>query len=137
MKYSGPLGFPRLTGIGPLSAEDKNKSREEIKEIVEDVADDQGIDLDNLTESEIDTMHSELASELFSEPESSMFEDCMTSEWAVEWEKATGKIDSRKAEMVSKVDACYSAVIPNDSLNILPFAESSKICKACMSDKLD
>lgn len=135
MKYSGPLGFPRLTDIGPLSAPRPDMSRSEINEAVENVAEEQNIDLDNLDESDIEVMNTELSLELFpnSDPGDSptdktraeLFEQCMESKWAQNWEESLSDDESTKSQLINKADACYSAVADAESpLSIFPLATS-------------
>jgi len=132
MKYSGPLGFPRLTDIGPLSAPRPDMSRSEINEVVENVAEEQDVDLDNLDESDIELMNRKVGLEFFpnTDPEDSptdktraeLFEQCMESKWARNWEESLSDDESTKSQLINKADACYSAVADAESpLSIFPF----------------
>lgn len=134
MKYTGPLGLPRLTNIGPLSAEQlpPNKTRDEIEEVVEEVAEEQDIDFDDLEKEDVKLMHNELASKFFrnGDPDDSpsesnrkeLFQTCMESKWANNWESGTQGVETTKEEIITKADACYSAVADADSgFSILPF----------------
>jgi hypothetical protein len=107
-------------------------SRSEINEAVENVAEEQDVDLENLDKSDIELMNTELGLEFFpnTDPEDSptektkaeLFEQCMESKWARNWEQSLSDDESAKSQLINKADACYSTVADAEPpLFILPF----------------
>jgi len=105
MKFRGPLGFSRLTSVGPLvspSASYSNKlSADSANRIAELAAEDIQInDRSDLSNSEREKMISEMSSTIYSDNTKAArwkrlrFENCMFNLWANNWAEGLEENDS-------------------------------------------
>jgi hypothetical protein len=142
MTNRGIFGFRRLTGIGPFSfSEPEDITREELEETILTIAEVRDLNLEDLNATDKEIIYRELSNTLFSEPESTFFRECMTSEWAVSWERGVRDITTESSSeletLVTKADGCYSMVTADGFAPALIFGESSSdICIPCMLQKL-
>lgn len=142
MTNRGIFGFRRLTNIGPFSfSESEDITREELEETVLKIAEARNLDLDDLNATDKQIIYAELSNTLFSEPESTFFRECMSSEWAVNWEEGVRDITTESSSdletLVTKAKGCYSMVTADGFAPALVFSESNTdICIPCMLQKL-
>ena len=143
MTKRGILGFRRLTSIGPFSFSESEDdiSREEIEELVIQIAEARSINTDELDPADIQVIHTELSRQLFSEPNSTFFRQCMTSKWAIRWEEGVRDITTDSSSeietLVTKAKGCYSMINSEGFAPMLIFNQSSDdICIPCMLQEL-
>jgi len=131
----GPLGFPRLTSIGPLSYEQEIYDQNGIEEAMLEVFEEQDIDPDNYSDDEFIQTIFELSQKIypnggevirFSEDliitEQELFLNCMGSEWNIEWSE--GFIDSTTGDLgdleqlVMRANGCIG-ITESRSINVI------------------
>lgn len=147
MRYRGLLGFRRLTGKGPLTFKQSgSRSIDEIEEMVVAIIEDEGIDPDNPTEEELETVVSRLAHMMFDSeeevitpigplPKPGAFEICMGSEWVDDWEsgfrRVTTGLASEFESLIIKANGCEGIVESGNvfATQLIFTEEDCELCK--------
>lgn len=98
MRYSGPFGLSRVTGIGPLvsnkSSYEQRVTESKATQAVKDAAEDEDIDVNDMTDEEIDRIITAIGEELYPEDSPShrakraRFDNCMRNRWVNNWVEA-------------------------------------------------
>lgn len=107
MKYSGLLGAPRLTSIGPLVditvSSEKELSQGAAINTVSNVAEDEDLPSNDLSEDELETLIRGVADQVYP-PEDDVktaknarFQICMSERWATAW--ADGLAESEDVDI--------------------------------------
>lgn len=118
----GPLGFPRLTDIGPLTFSQKVRGSKAIEETVLDIIEEEDIDTSDIDEEDINFIVRELSERIYPDGgeeiiignsrtnEHTIFTFCMSSDWARDWSvgftRSTTEISSPIEDIIMKANGC-------------------------------
>lgn len=128
MKYSGPMGFPRLTDIGPLTYSATMDGPNEIEEELLDIIDEFDIDTNNPSQEEIDFMAAELGNRAFpgdseeAQIDRAIFIECMQSSWSDKWRNGFTQVTTEESsvfeDLIMEVNGCIG-IAESRSIQVL------------------
>lgn len=94
--YRGPLGFPRLTSVGPLMRKgigfsQEIRDRDEVAKNMIEIIDENNIDRDDPSDEDLVLIAKEMANRIYppsnnvNESKQARFKNCLANDWSSSW----------------------------------------------------
>jgi hypothetical protein len=105
MKFKGPLGFNRLSGLGPFTFKQNISEYDEIRKQVAKSVEEHDIDVANPTEDDVILVVVELAEEIYptNENRQELFMGCMATRWVHDWTEGFTQVTTGQLGALEKV----------------------------------
>lgn len=105
MNFRGPLGFKRVTGMGPFTFKQNISEYDEIREQVAESIEEHDIDVANPTEDDVIVVVVELAEEVYpnNENRQEIFLACMATSWVHDWTEGFTNVTTGNLGVFEKV----------------------------------